>query len=56
MLCEDGGASPDEYGPGARLMGLTPQGEPYYFAKNNIALTAAQIAGDGKVVPEGDYR
>lgn len=56
LLCEDGGASPDEYGPGARLVGLTPAGESYYFGKNNIELTSSQIASAGKVVPEGDYR
>ncbi len=56
VLCEDGGASPDEYGPGARLIGLTRGGESYYLAKNNIELTSTQIAGAGKVVGEGDYR
>lgn len=56
LLCEDGGESPDEFGPGARLLGLTRHGESYYFAKNNIALTAGEIAGAGKVVEPGDYR
>lgn len=60
LLCEDPDAapsnSPDQYGPGTRLVGLTQAGESYYFAKNNIALTASQIAGAGKTIAEGDYR
>lgn len=56
VLCEDGGASPDRYGPGARLIGLTRGGESFYLAKNNIELTSTQIANAGKSVPEGDYR
>lgn len=56
VLCEDGGESPDRYGPGARLLGLTRDGESFYLAKNNIALTASQIANAGKQVAEGDFR
>lgn len=56
VLCEDGGASPDNYGPGARLIGLTRSGESFYLAKNNIALTSTEIANAGKTVAEGDYR
>ena len=56
VLCEDGGASPDRYGPGARMIGLTRNGESFYLAKNNIELTSSQIADAGKSVPEGDYR
>ncbi|MFC0678986.1 alkaline phosphatase PhoX [Lysobacter korlensis] len=56
VLCEDGGESPDVYGPGSRLIGLTRGGESFYFAKNNIALTAGDIARAGKSVPEGDHR
>ncbi|UNK49372.1 PhoX family protein [Lysobacter sp. S4-A87] len=56
LLCEDGGESPDQYGPGARLIGLTRQGESFYFCKNNIELTSTQISNAGKVIPEGDYR
>lgn len=56
VLCEDGGASPDEYGPGARLIGLTRDGESYYLAKNNVELTSTQIANAGKLVEEGDHR
>ena len=56
LLCEDGGESPDEYGPGARLIGLTRRGESFYFCKNNIELTSAQIADAGKTIGEGDYR
>ena len=56
MLCEDGGESPDQYGPGARLIGLTRGGESFYLAKNNVELTSTQIANAGKTVAEGDYR
>lgn len=60
LLCEDPDAapagSPDQYGPGTRLIGLSRKGESYYFCKNNTALTAEQIAGADKVIPEGDYR
>ncbi len=56
LLCEDGGESPDEFGPGARLVGLTRRGESYYFGKNDVNLTAEQIAAAGKVIAPGDYR
>ena len=56
ILCEDGGESPDQYGPGARLIGLNRAGASYYFCKNNVELTAEQIAAAGKVIEEGDYR
>ncbi|MDR6671893.1 secreted PhoX family phosphatase [Xanthomonas translucens] len=56
VLCEDGGESPDAYGPGSRLIGLTRAGESFYLAKNNIALTSTQLANAGKTVAEGDYR
>lgn len=56
VLCEDGGESPDKYGPGSRLLGLTRAGESFYLAKNNVELTDRQIAGADKRVAEGDYR
>jgi secreted PhoX family phosphatase len=59
LLCEDGGGVADDFGPGERLMGLTPAGETYLFAKNNVALTAAEVQGAGKsteFIKEGDYR
>ncbi|MBB3778748.1 hypothetical protein FHY16_001491 [Xanthomonas campestris] len=56
VLCEDGGESPDDYGPGARLLGLTRGGESFYLAKNNVQLTSQQIANAGKTIAEGDYR
>lgn len=56
VLCEDGGESPDQYGPGARVIGLTRSGESFYLAKNNVALTSQQIADAGKTIAEGDYR
>ncbi|MDQ3206764.1 MAG: PhoX family protein [Pseudomonadota bacterium] len=56
VLCEDGGTSPDTYGPGSRLLGLTRQGESFYLCKNNVELTSTQIADAGKTIAEGDYR
>jgi uncharacterized protein len=55
LLCEDGGESPDAFGAGARLVGLTRQGESYYFAKNNVVLSAEQIANAGKTVAADNY-
>lgn len=52
VLCEDGGFGDD----GARLLGLTPAGEAYVFCRNNIQLSASQIAAAGKTVAAGDYR
>ncbi len=56
VLCEDGGASPDAFGSGTRLLGLNAAGEAYILCKNNLQLTAPQIAGAGKLVAPGDYR
>ncbi len=56
MLCEDGGNSPDVYGPGSRMFGLTADGDAYYFAKNTTNLTAEQIAAAGKHIDAGNYQ
>lgn len=57
LCCEDGGNSNDgALGNGARLFGLTLDGQPYLFAKNNVVLSAAQIAAAGKNVGSGDFR
>jgi len=60
VLCEDPDAapagSPDDEGPGTRLVGLTRDGRPFHLLKNNVELTAGQIAGAGKTIAEGDYR
>jgi secreted PhoX family phosphatase len=56
LLCEDGGESPDGNGNGSRLVGLTRDGQCFHFAKNDVELTASQIADAGKTVAEGDYR
>ncbi|MDO9475445.1 MAG: DUF839 domain-containing protein [Pseudohongiella sp.] len=56
MMCEDGGGAEDDFGFGERIMGLTTSGGSYIFAKNNIVLTAAQIAAAGKKCDPGDYR
>jgi uncharacterized protein len=55
VLCEDGGASVDGFGSGTRLLGLSPAGEAFIFAKNNIRLDAAAIGSAGKLVAPGDY-
>jgi len=56
VLCEDGGASPDSFGAGSRLLGLNAGGEAYILCKNNQVLNAAGIAAAGKTVAPGDYR
>jgi secreted PhoX family phosphatase len=56
VLCEDGGASVDGFGTGARLLGLSDAGEAYIFCKNNLQLSAGDVAAAGKTVPAGDYR
>lgn len=48
LLCEDGGGVEDDFGKGERLMGLTPAGETYLFAKNNVQLTEAEVRAAGK--------
>ena len=56
ILCEDGGASVDPFGPGARLLGVNPDGDSFIYCKNNINLSAAQIASAGKTIAPNDYR
>jgi hypothetical protein len=59
LLCEDGGGVEDAFGLGERLMGLTPAGETYLFAKNNVQLspsTSRRRASRPEFVREGDYR
>lgn len=56
VLCEDGGGSTDAFGTGARLLGLNPAGEAYIFCKNNVNLSAQQVAGAGKTVSAADHR
>ena len=56
VLCEDGGASPDAFGNGSRLLGLNAAGQAYIFCKNNVQLSAAEVSAAGKTVPPGDYR
>jgi secreted PhoX family phosphatase len=57
LLCEDGGGV-DDTGAGRieRMVGLTAGGESYVFGRNNVQLTADQIAAAGKLVQPGDYR
>ena len=56
ILCEDGGGVADTYGFGDRMLGLTEDGESYILCKNNVSLTAADLAGTGKSTAPGDYR
>jgi secreted PhoX family phosphatase len=56
LLCEDGGGVTDSFGFGDRMMGLNTDGSSFIFAKNNINLSAADVAGAGKLVAAGDYR
>ena len=59
LMCEDGGDTPtnDAFGVGQRLMGLTASADAYIFAKNNVNLTAAELATAGKAASAaGDHR
>jgi secreted PhoX family phosphatase len=56
VLCEDGGGVNDAFGFGERVLGLTADGQSYIFCKNNVNLSAAEIAGAGKSVEAGDHR
>jgi secreted PhoX family phosphatase len=53
MFCEDGGANGPKGDPAAvvdtmRLMGVTPQGASYVFAKHHFNFSADQLAAAGK--------
>ncbi|WP_229448549.1 PhoX family phosphatase [Massilia sp. CF038] len=58
LICEDAStAATDSFGFGQRLMGLTGQGDAYIFAKNNVQLSAVQLAVAGKqTYLAGDHR
>ncbi len=56
IVCEDGGGSRDAFGTGARLLGISAGGDSFIFCKNNISLSAAQIASADKTIAPGDYR
>jgi secreted PhoX family phosphatase len=58
LSCDDGSAVVDEFGAGQRLTGFTAQGAAYIFAKNNLRLSAADIAAIGRTgqFNPGDYR
>ncbi|WP_411820300.1 alkaline phosphatase PhoX [Hyphococcus formosus] len=59
VLCEDGGGVEDDFGFGERLLGLTPSGAPFIFAKNNIQLDNSDIVKAGlssAFIEEGDFR
>lgn len=62
LFCEDGGSNGPKGDPTAvvdtmRLMGVTPQGASYVFAKHNFNFTAEQLAAAGKSTAlAGDHR
>ncbi|HVK33298.1 MAG TPA: alkaline phosphatase PhoX [Burkholderiaceae bacterium] len=62
LFCEDGGNSGPKGDPAVtveqmRLMGVTPQGASYVFAKHNFNFTAEQLAAAGKSTAlAGDHR
>ena len=62
LFCEDGGNSGPKGDPSVtveqmRLMGVTPQGASYVFAKHNFNFTADQLAAAGKSTAlAGDFR
>jgi secreted PhoX family phosphatase len=59
LLCEDGGGVEDAFGFGDRLLGLTPAGETFIFAKNNVMLEPDDIQQAGKsreFIEPGDFR
>ncbi len=58
LSCDDGSAAVDAFGAGQRLMGYTAEGAAYIFAKNNLQLSAADIAAMGRTgqFGPGDYR
>lgn len=62
LFCEDGGTSGPKGDPNAtveqmRLMGVTPGGASYVFAKHNFDFSAEQLAAAGKSTAlAGDHR
>jgi hypothetical protein len=58
LTCDDGSSVVDAFGAGQRLMGYTPAGLAYIFAKSNVAFSAADIAKIGRTgqFNPGDYR
>ncbi len=58
LYCEDGAAVVDEFGAGNRMMGFRSDGLAYIFAKNNVVLSAADLAAMGRTgqFAAGDYR
>ncbi|MDM0108710.1 DUF839 domain-containing protein [Variovorax sp. J22R24] len=52
VLCEDGGLGDG----GSRLLGLNEDGEAYVFCRNEVNLSANDVAAAGKTVAPVDYR
>jgi hypothetical protein len=56
LLCENGEAIVDQNGQGTRLIGITPDGDSYAFAKNNIDLALEDTVAAGKRIEPDWYR
>src|SRR5262245_42429925 len=56
LVCEDGDYLHPTYGPGTRLLGITPEGDSYAFARNNVNLALELLVEAGKHVSPNDYR
>ena len=56
LLCEDGESSVDAFGSGMRLLRINAQGDSFVLCKNNVDLSARQVASAGKSVAPGNYR
>jgi uncharacterized protein len=56
LLCEDGDPQPDGSEAGTRLVGITPDGDSFVFARNAVNLTLEELVAAGKRVFPNDYR
>ena len=55
LLCENGEGVADEYGQGTRLIGITPDGDSFAFARNNVDLSFTDLLALGKRVEPDWY-
>ena len=55
LLCENGEGVVDEYGQGTRLIGITPDGDSFAFARNNVDLSFTDLLALGKRVEPDWY-
>jgi secreted PhoX family phosphatase len=56
VLTEDCDGAKQQLRSGERLVAMTPDGQCYPFCRNNVTLTADDVAAAGKSVQPGDYR